>query len=135
MVNPDHPHTSTVASWRAGSGTGSTNSCLPNRGVLPRGTYPVKAYYPHHNGGLHGVNGISWYIGDKRCKPGGTNRTALFIHSEMLPSGGQGSAEPYRWNGNSDYKSNGCIKLKPSDIRELQGYRAKFPRPTQLYVS
>ncbi|MEU4352926.1 hypothetical protein [Streptomyces sp. NPDC023838] len=137
VVNPDKVHTYTVKSWRAGSGTGSTNSCLSKRGVLPSATYDIKTFDAHHPGGPHGVNGISWYIGDKHCKPHGkgTNRTELFIHSEMLPSGKQGSSEPYRWDGNSDYKSNGCIKLKPSDARDLAGYRSTYPRPGKLYVS
>lgn len=103
----------------------------------PSATYDIKTFDAHHPGGPHGVNGISWYIGNKRCKPHGkgTNRTQLFIHSEMLPSGKPGSSEPYRWDGNSDYKSNGCIKLKPADARDLMGYRSNYPHPGKLYVS
>lgn len=130
----DIPHTTTVASWRAGSGSGSTNSCLRNKGWLPNGTYKIKQFYPHHNGGLHGVNGISWLLNDTTCW-NGTPRTELFIHSEMKPDGTQGSAEPYRWDGNSDYKSNGCIKLKPTDIRRLKELRNSYPLPKKLYVS
>ncbi|MFF0629530.1 hypothetical protein [Streptomyces sp. NPDC004296] len=131
--NPDHIHSYTVGSWRAGSGNGSKNTCASNAGWLPDGTYPVKAFYEHHNGGPHGVNGIAWYLGDHKCHSGRW-RTDLFIHSEMLPSGKPGSSEPYRWDGDSDYKSNGCIKLKPSDIRALRNLRANYPKPTKLYV-
>ncbi|MFF8928228.1 L,D-transpeptidase family protein [Streptomyces longwoodensis] len=129
----DRVHSFTVASWRAGSGNGSRNSCARNAGWLPNGTYKIRAFYNHHNGGPRGVNGISWLLNDARCS-NGTPRTALFIHSEMLPSGAQGRSEPYRWDGNSDYKSAGCIKLKPSDVRQLKGYRANYPHPTKLYV-
>jgi hypothetical protein len=52
----------------------------------------------------------------------------------MLPSGRAGSSEPYRWDGDSDYKSNGCIKLKPSDIRALRDLQASYPNPHTLYV-
>ncbi|MGW1159223.1 L,D-transpeptidase [Streptomyces sp. NPDC002519] len=131
--NPDHPHSHTVGSWRAGSGNGSKNTCASNAGWLPNGSYSIKAFYPHHNGGPHGVNGIAWYLGDHRCHSGHW-RTDLFVHSEMLPSGSAGSSEPYRWDGASDYKSNGCIKLKPSDIRALRDLQASYPDPRTLYV-
>ncbi|MFE9098747.1 hypothetical protein [Streptomyces sp. NPDC007264] len=132
--NGDRHHVFTVASWRAGSGSGSTNSCLKNRGWLPNGTYKMLDFTKHHNGGAHGVNGIAWHISDHKCS-NGTWRTDLFIHSEMLPSGRQGSSEPYRWDGASDYRSNGCIKLKPADIRRLSDLRSSYPMPKKLYVS
>ncbi|MEU6373981.1 L,D-transpeptidase family protein [Streptomyces sp. NPDC046909] len=133
IVN-DISHSTTVATWRAGSGQGSTNACKRNQGWLPNGTYKIKTFYKHHNGGLHGVNGLAWLLNDTTCS-NGTPRTELFIHSEMKPDGTQGSAEPYRWDGNSDYKSNGCIKLKPSDIRRLKDLRSSYPLPKKLYVS
>ncbi|MFD8219733.1 hypothetical protein ACFV2U_40130 [Streptomyces sp. NPDC059697] len=133
-TNPDHVHSWTLGSWRAGSGTGSKNTCASNHGWLPNGTYTIKAFYKHHNGGLHGVNGIAWYIGNHNCQTGHP-RTDLFVHSEMLPSGKAGTAEPYRWDGNSDYKSNGCIKLKPADIRSLRDLQSGYPDPHKLYVS
>ena len=52
----------------------------------------------------------------------------------MLPDGRAGSFEPYRWDGNSDYKSNECIKLKPSDIRQLRSLQTSYPSPHQLVV-
>ncbi|MCT9089654.1 hypothetical protein N4G70_12305 [Streptomyces sp. ASQP_92] len=138
MVNPDHPHSSTVDSWRAGSGSGSTNTCARNQGWLPNGEYGIRAFYSNHNGGAHGVNGVSWLLSDHKCH-NGTWRTDLFIHSEMRPNGTQGPStggdSPYRWDGNGDYKSNGCIKLKPADIRQLMGYRANLPKPIKLFVS
>ncbi|WP_406341025.1 L,D-transpeptidase family protein [Streptomyces sp. NBC_00648] len=135
VINPDKVRTYTVKTWRAGSGTGSTNSCLKNRGVLPSGDYKIRSFEAHKDGGPHGIHGLAWYVGEHTCKPHGTNRDALFVHSEMLPNGKQGRSEPYRWDGNSDYKSNGCIKLKPSDARDLAGFRSTYPHPGKLYVS
>ncbi|MEU0846313.1 hypothetical protein ABZ370_43740 [Streptomyces sp. NPDC005962] len=130
--SPGHPRT--LGSWRAGSGNGSKDTCASNAGWLPNGTYKIQRFDNHHDGGLRGINGISWYVGDHECHSGHP-RTELFIHSEMLPSGRAGSSEPYRWDGNSDYKSNGCIKLKPSDIRKLRSlYTSGSPKPTKLYV-
>lgn len=123
----------TVANWRAGSGNGSKDTCASNAGWLPNGSYTIKDFYRHHDGGPHGVNGIAWYIGDHKCHSG-HKRTDLFIHSEMLPNGKAGRSEPYRWDGDSDYKSNGCIKLKPADIRQLRNIQASYPKPNKLYV-
>ncbi|MEU6369463.1 hypothetical protein ABZ876_27925 [Streptomyces sp. NPDC046931] len=131
--NPDHPRIHTLGSWRAGSGNGSKDTCASNAGWLPNGTYSIKAFYPQHRGGPHGVNGIAWYVGDHKCHSGRW-RTDLFVHSEMLPNGSAGGSEPYRWDGDSDYKSNGCIKLKPSDIRALRNLQASYPNPHTLTV-
>ncbi|MGH4031802.1 L,D-transpeptidase family protein [Actinomycetota bacterium Odt1-20B] len=129
-TNPDHVRAWTIDSWRAGSGNGSKDSCATNRGWLPNGTYKIKKFYWHHNGGARGVNGIAWDIGNHKCHSGKW-RTELFIHSKMKPNGQQGSG-PYRWTGS--YASNGCIKLSPHDIRELAGYRSNYPHPGKLYV-
>ncbi|MEV4441558.1 L,D-transpeptidase [Streptomyces sp. NPDC049577] len=130
-ANPDHVRSWVIDSWRAGSGNGSKDTCATGRGWLPNGTYNINHYYPHHNGGPKGVNGISWDIGNHKCHSGKW-RTELFIHSKMLPSGAQGSG-PYKWTGN--YASNGCIKLSPKDIRELQGlWNGGYPHPAKLYV-
>ncbi|MFI0820135.1 hypothetical protein ACH4TX_34210 [Streptomyces sp. NPDC021098] len=130
--DPSRPRT--LGSWRAGSGNGSKDTCASNAGWLPNGTYEIQKFYNHHNGGSRGINGISWWISDHKCHSGHA-RTELFIHSEMLPSGSAGSSEPYRWDGDSDYKSNGCVKLKPSDIRKLRSlYTSASPKPTKLYV-
>ncbi|OAR23053.1 hypothetical protein A8W25_26385 [Streptomyces sp. ERV7] len=136
VINPDKVRTYTVKTWRAGSGTGSTNACLKNRGVLPSGDYTIRSFEAHKDGGRGGIHGLAWYVGERPCKPHSkVNRDALFVHSEMLPNGKQGKSEPYRWDGNSDYKSNGCIKLKPSDARDLAGFRSNYPHPGKLYVS
>jgi len=120
-----------VASWRAGSGT-TTDSCAKNKGWLPNGTYEIKRYNTNYNGSL--IKGYAFQLSDKRCKPGGTLRNELFIHSEMKRDGNQGSTEPTRWDGNSDYKSAGCIKLKPSDIRSVYKTAKSVGFPRTLKV-
>ncbi|MFE6225917.1 hypothetical protein [Streptomyces sp. NPDC057854] len=144
QITPDRTRSYVLDSWRAGSGLGDAknakrkvgqNACQKNVGWLPNGDYKIE-YFKNNFAGT--INGIVWKLQDKRCKSNGkkgTKRDALFIHSEMKSNGKQGRTEPTRWDGNGDYKSAGCIKLKPSDIRELKGYRNNFPKPTRLYVS
>ncbi|MFJ5712296.1 hypothetical protein [Streptomyces sp. NPDC093105] len=144
QISPDKTRSYVLDSWRAGSGLGDAknakrkvgqNPCQTNVGWLPSGDYKIE-YFKNNFAGT--INGIVWKLQDKRCKANGkkgTKRDALFIHSEMKSNGRQGSSERTRWDGNGDYKSAGCIKLKPSDIRELKGYRSNFPKPTRLYVS
>lgn len=140
-VNPDKTRTWTVDTWRAGSGRGTAknkigrNACVSNVGWLPNGTYKIKGYHNNFDGR---INGHVWQLQDMRCKNSGkkgTKRDALFIHSEMKPNGKPGKSEPERWDGNSDYVSEGCIKLKPADVRELKSYRSVYPKPSKLYVS
>jgi hypothetical protein len=139
QVTPDKTRTWRVDSWRAGSGLGTATNkigrdgCKSFVGWLPSGTYNIKSFHNNFEGD---INGIVWRLSDKRCKgKSKTNRTALFIHSEMKKNGNPGSTEKTRWDGNSDYTSNGCVKLKPADIRELKSYRSSYPKPTRLYVS
>lgn len=111
-------------SWRAGSGTGVKNDCTRNRGWLPDGDYDI-TLHPSYNGNV--IKGVAFRLSDKKCSAGTTTRTDLFIHSEMTRSGGQNpNVESQRWDGNGDYKSNGCIKLKPADIKSLASYYEKY---------
>ncbi|WP_308402602.1 L,D-transpeptidase [Streptomyces sp. AC550_RSS872] len=114
-------------SWRAGSGY-TKNTCARGQGWLPNGTYKIPWWDKKYNGSK--IKGYVVRIPDTRCYKG-TPRDDLFIHSEMTRNGGQGSAEPWRWNGASDYKSNGCIKLRPADIKEL----FRYGKPTKLIVT
>ncbi|MEU5048872.1 L,D-transpeptidase [Streptomyces sp. NPDC021096] len=104
-----------VAEYRAGSGT-SEQECERGRGWLPDGTYTLGRHHTAYNGNL--VKGYAIELGDKRCHDG-TLRTELFIHSEMTRDGGSGGPENQRWDGESDYTSHGCVKLRPQDIKEL----------------
>jgi hypothetical protein len=110
-------------SWRAGSGftRKSTNSCRKNNGWLPNGRYRPKLYDDYH-GNL--IKGRAILLGAKRCH-NGTMRTDLFIHTEQ----GAGSRQCRNRKGDqacrweypqiNDYRSLGCVKLSPGDMREL----------------
>ncbi|MFD9302902.1 L,D-transpeptidase [Streptomyces sp. NPDC060048] len=145
--NWDHPDRSTlslvhdgipVKSYRAGSGVGVTDECRSEKGWLPSGTYQVNGHQTHRNSD---IKGYAIQLSDKKCRPKrdkeAVNRDALFIHSEMTKNGGQGSTEPTRWDGDRDYKSWGCIKLKPADIKDLFSRlnQARWPKNLTLQVS
>jgi hypothetical protein len=98
-VSPDPPVTVVSKHWTAGSGTGSSDDCYTNNGWLPDGSYSV-TLYPDFNGSQ--IQGIAFELSDHWCSKHTVKRTALFIHTRNP------------WNG---YTTNGCIKLKPSDIK------------------
>ncbi|MFI8187165.1 peptidoglycan-binding protein [Actinacidiphila glaucinigra] len=104
-----------VKKYQAGAGI-TTNTCASQKGWLPDGTYQIKGHQKNRNST---IKGYAIQLSDKRCSPGGTLRNALFIHSEMTKNGGRGSTEATRWDGSGDYKSLGCIKLAPNDIKDL----------------
>ncbi|MER5428512.1 peptidoglycan-binding protein [Streptomyces sp. NPDC002588] len=106
-----------VASYRAGSGT-REDECVRNKGWLPNGSYSIGMHSKTYNGSL--IKGYVIRLADKKCT-NGTSRTELFIHSEMTRTGGQGSIERERWTDRNpvDFYSNGCIKLRPNDIKAL----------------
>ena len=99
-------------SWRAGSGT-TMDECEIGRGWLPAGWYAQKGHWDHYDGSK--VKGRVWWIQDKTCRDGSTRRTELFIHSEETASNGQSCSsaydDPFCWEREADYYSNGCIKV------------------------
>lgn len=110
--------------WRSGSGIGGRagrNSCAKNQGWLPNGSYRVRQYadYP---GNL--IKGRAFRLDDRAC-PNGTRRTALFIHTEQGAGNRQCPDRPgdqvCRWEVPKidDYRSLGCIKLSPGDLKDL----------------
>ncbi|MGD9958534.1 hypothetical protein [Nocardioides sp.] len=138
----EHPHRSTLVwrvqkrgaggvwstvereSWRAGSGFEgrlATNECAKGKGWLPNGKYSV-IQYDDYWGQL--IKGRAFYLGNKRCR-NGTLRTELFIHTET----GSGNKQCRNARGDqicrweypavNDYKSYGCIKMSPHDLRAL----------------
>jgi hypothetical protein len=119
-----------IAKYRAGSGNGSKNECAVARGWLPNGKYNIEFHRTNFDGI---INGYVIKLSDKRCS-NGTKRTELFVHSEMKPNGKQGTIESERWDGPSDYYSNGCIKLKPADIMDLFAKAKRYGWPTKLYA-
>ncbi|MER6481393.1 peptidoglycan-binding protein [Streptomyces filamentosus] len=133
-----------IDSYRAGSGLGSTDECAKARGWLPNGTYPITTHSTTWNGSV--IKGYAIQLADKTCKPKPghkpVKRTELFIHSEMTRTGGQGKDTPgrddsTRWENTNDYKSLGCIKLTPTDIKDLFQHlnRAHWPKNLTLHVS
>ena len=119
-------------SWRAGSGyfRDSTNACRKNRGWLPNGSYRPQLFRDYH-GSL--IKGRAIYLGQKRCA-NGTMRTDLFIHTEQ----GAGSTQCPDRKGDqlcrweypkfNEYRSHGCVKLSPGDMRELYDAWTRFFR-------
>jgi hypothetical protein len=109
--------------WRAGSGfrKHSTNSCRRNDGWLPNGRYRPRLY-ANYDGSK--IKGRAIYLGNHPCR-NGTLRTDLFIHTEQ----GAGSRQCRNRKGDqlcrweypaiNDYKSYGCIKLSPGDLKQL----------------
>jgi len=127
-------HTTTLVEkhWRAGSGANrhATNSCRTNVGWLPNGWYRPRLYtdYP---GNL--IKGRAILLGRKACGDG-TTRTDLFIHTEQGPRSVQCpddvGDQACRWEYPriNDYRSLGCIKLAPADMRELYDAWTRFFR-------
>jgi hypothetical protein len=129
MVWQQVPGKFSTAAWRAGSGT-STDSCWIGHGWLPTGWYDLNGHWDSYDGT---IKGRVFYLQNKPCW-NGTWRTELFVHSEETAAGGQycptAGDDPYCWEGDYDYYSNGCIKLSragsPSDLRLMHdGWHAK----------
>lgn len=110
-------------SWRAGSGftRRSTNACRKNDGWLPDGHYRPRLY-ANYWGSL--IKGRAIGLGAKQCADG-TWRTDLFIHTEQGDRNRQcpdrKGDQVCRWEYPrfDDYRSWGCVKLSPGDLREL----------------
>jgi hypothetical protein len=109
--------------WRAGSGftRRSTDACRKNDGWLPDGHYRPRLYADYW-GSL--IKGRAIGLGAKQCADG-TWRTDLFIHTEQGEENRQcpdrKGDQVCRWEYPriDDYRSWGCIKLSPGDLREL----------------
>ena len=110
--------------WRAGSGMlgkAGRNACVNNKGWLPNGTYRMRESnnYPGQK-----IKGRAFRLDDKRCSTG-NRRFDLFIHTEQ----GAGNTQCANKRGDqlcrwefptfNEYKSAGCIKLAPADLRQL----------------
>ncbi|MFJ1610732.1 peptidoglycan-binding protein [Streptomyces sp. NPDC088253] len=125
-----------VASYRAGSGV-NKKVCTTGEGWLPNATYTLGLHSRTYNGRL--IKGYAIRLADKRCNNNGTTgrrRTELFIHSEMTRTGGQGSGEHQKWTERNpnDFYSNGCIKLRPNDIKSMFRLLDQIGWPKSLKV-
>ncbi|GHH00041.1 L,D-transpeptidase family protein [Streptomyces rubradiris] len=121
-----------LATYRAGSGTGVKDDCVRAKGWIPNGNWRIKLKDPFYDGRL--IKGYAVYLQDMKCSRGTLTRTQMFIHSEMNRDGGQGSTESRRWDGDGDYKSNGCVKLGPTDIKKMFRLLNRIGWPTHLRV-
>ncbi|WP_051765559.1 L,D-transpeptidase family protein [Streptomyces sp. NRRL F-5135] len=121
------------ANFRAGSGT-TTNDCATGRGWLPNGTYTIGKHHRTYNGRL--IKGYAIALADKVCSNGRTKRTELFIHSEMTVNGGQGSGEARKWTDKNpnDFLSNGCVKMRPEEIKKMYRLLDRIGWPKTLNV-
>lgn len=138
----DNPPVHTV-SWRAGSGK-ELNDHL-NVGWLPSGWYSVRGHWNDYYGTK--IWGRVWYLSDKYNEHS-VKRTALFIHTEETRANGQSATyEPQRWDGVSDYLSEGCVKIAyGSDLDNMHlywnnygggtehGNGSPYPLASKLYV-
>ncbi|WP_328950224.1 L,D-transpeptidase [Streptomyces sp. NBC_00184] len=105
------------ATYRAGSGLGIKDDCVRAKGWLANGNWRIKLKSRTYNGNL--IKGYAVYLQDMKCSKGTRTRTEMFIHSEMNRDGSRGGTERRRWDGAGDYKSNGCVKLNPTDIKKM----------------
>ncbi|MFG2113411.1 L,D-transpeptidase family protein [Streptomyces sp. NPDC048718] len=121
-----------VASYRAGSGTGVKNDCTRNKGWMPNGSWKIRSKSRTYGGRY--IKGYAVYLQDMSCSKGTTKRREMFIHSEMNRDGSQGRTEARRWDGASDYKSNGCVKVSPTDIKKMFRLLDRIGWPTHLRV-
>ncbi|MEU9094462.1 hypothetical protein [Streptomyces sp. NPDC048428] len=124
-----------IKSYKAGSGQ-VKNTCAVGKGWLPNAGASKPYAVEWHRKNFDGIiNGLVIKIADRKCH-NGTKRTELFIHSEMKPNGKSGVIESERWTNSSpnDYYSNGCIKLNPTNIRDLFKRLDRIGWPKKLYV-
>jgi hypothetical protein len=96
---------------RAGSGDGTKNDCVGDRGWLPNGVYSptdrdytstLKHFYKSWGNPI--VRGWVWELGAKTCSNGRKKVTELFIHSQGVSG----------WS-DANYVSKGCIKINQND--------------------
>ncbi|MFF5721244.1 L,D-transpeptidase family protein [Streptomyces buecherae] len=120
--------------YKAGSGQ-TKDTCAVGKGWLPNAEKKPYAVQWHRKNFDGVINGLVIKLSDRKCH-NGTKRTELFIHSEMKPNGKQGSIESERWTNSNpnDYYSNGCVKLNPSDIKDLFKRLDRIGWPKKLYV-
>lgn len=120
-LDRDPPLRVLTKTWRAGSG-GNTVVCDKSTGPgdpggwLPNGIYNVKLH-ENYQGTL--IKGIAFQLEDMPCASGGVRRTELFIHTETP------------WSSPNSYRSSGCIKLSPTDIKAARdAFRTYFAANT-----
>lgn len=142
--NPSDPARSTLtllydghrqARYRAGSGDGTKDDCVRDKGWLPSGSWGIRFKDRHFKGTK--VRGYGVALENMRCSRGAVTRTDMFIHSDMRTDGSQGDTAPRRWTDTrpNDYVSDGSVKLRPADIKDLFDRLDKLGWPRRLTVT
>jgi hypothetical protein len=112
------------ASWRAGSGLSGAagrDECHRGQGWAPNGTY---SFVQHDRRKAPLINGRVFELQPKPCR-NGTLRQLMFIHSEQNWDNTQcrntKGDDGCRWEvpAVNDYRSWGCIKMAPGDLKDL----------------
>ncbi len=112
------------ASWRAGSGIGGAagkDECHRGAGWSPNGTY---SFVQQNRRKARLINGRVFELESKACR-NGTLRQLMFIHSEQNWDNTQcrnkKGDDGCRWEVPvvNDYRSWGCIKMAPGDLKQL----------------
>ena len=111
-------------SWRAGSGVGGPagkDECHRGAGWSPNGTY---SFVQQNRRKARLINGRVFELESKVCR-NGTLRQLMFIHSEQNWNNTQcrnaKGDDGCRWEVPrvNDYRSYGCIKMAPDDLKML----------------
>lgn len=134
-------HCCTTVSKTAGSGAkngDNKNDCVVNVGWIPDTNQPSydNEYYLDHYESYPGnlIHGTAWLILNSRYGGSYANcdgdssweRSSLLIHSEMTGGHEQDCSndpdDQWCWDGNSDYHSEGCIKVSWNAIHGNAGH-------------
>lgn len=130
------------ASWRAGSGLSGAagrDECHRGQGWAPNGIY---SFVQHDRRKAPLINGRVFELQPKACR-NGTERQLMFIHSEQNWNNTQcrntKGDDGCRWEVPvvNDYRSYGCIKMAPADLKDLTRrfhhyFRAEVRYPTAV---
>jgi hypothetical protein len=129
-------------SWRAGSGLSGAagrDECHRGKGWAPNGTY---SFVQHNRRKAPLINGRVFELQPMACH-NGTVRQLMFIHSEQNWNNTQcpntKGDDSCRWEVPrvNDYRSWGCIKMDPVDLRQLtrhfhRYFKAEVRYPTRV---
>ena len=129
------------ASWRAGSGLSGAagrDACHRGKGWAPNGTY---SFVQHNRRKAPLINGRVFELQPQACR-NGTVRQLMFIHSEQNWNNTQckntKGDDPCRFEAPkvNDYRSWGCIKMAPGDLKQLtrryhRFFKAEVRYPTK----
>jgi hypothetical protein len=128
-------------SWRAGSGLSGAagrDECHRGKGWAPNGTY---SFVQHNRRKAPLINGRVFELQPQACR-NGTVRQLMFIHSEQNWNNTQckntKGDDPCRFEAPkvNDYRSWGCIKMAPDDLKQLtrrfhRFFKAEVRYPTK----